>query len=445
MKHRLNTLGHATLLLSEDDQPLIATDPWLVGSTYWRSWWLEKYPTEEEFERVKQAKYLYITHSHPDHFHYPTLRKLGKPATLHPSFPRYEITGFLESAGFPVKVLEPWRWYNLSDEVKIASIPTPIDDSIMILETPTAYIANLNDSVPRLNLLKFIRNEMFAAGKPVIMLKSYSPASIAVSIYREGVQTQMKNKKDYTETAVRLAEALGADYFVPFASQAFFNRKDSKWANDFKVTYEDLKRYWNHKTIKLCEPFVDIDLESFAVSSDYSSVNRSLDEAKLQKVAERESEEENFVLPADFTAKLEKYMSEIYFLRTLFRRGIGWKLVTSGKEFFYNTKTGKVEDKIPEDFDVAISLPDKVLYESLENNVLTDLGITMFIKVETRRSDKFTYGLFLLMGLHDYGHFNSYRDFIRFARFYAPYFVPPLLKLKWLWSSRPSSQPVKSV
>src|SRR3954471_18584122 len=105
MKHRLKTVGHATLILFEDDKPLIATDPWLIGSAYWRSWWLEKYPTEEEFNQVKRAEYVYITHSHPDHFHYPTIRKLGKPSTLHPRFPRYELTEFLESNDFPVKVL----------------------------------------------------------------------------------------------------------------------------------------------------------------------------------------------------------------------------------------------------------------------------------------------------------------------------------------------------
>ncbi|CAN5285419.1 hypothetical protein BH20ACI1_BH20ACI1_05520 [soil metagenome] len=45
MNYRTKTLGHATLLLFENGKPLIATDPWLIGSAYWRSWWLEKYPT----------------------------------------------------------------------------------------------------------------------------------------------------------------------------------------------------------------------------------------------------------------------------------------------------------------------------------------------------------------------------------------------------------------
>ncbi len=445
MKHQLKTLGHATLLLLEDNEPLIATDPWLIGSTYWRSWWLEKYPTEEEFEQVKQVKQVYITHSHPDHFHYPTLRKIGKVSTLHPSFSHYELPEFLKSNGYPVKTLEAWQWYKLSEQVKIVSVPIPIDDSILILNTPNAYIVDLNDSVPGNKLLRLIKSRLLSEDKAIIALKSYSPASIAVSIYREGVQTQMKTRKDYTKVAEKMAETLGASYFIPFASQAFFNRKDSKWANDYKVKYEDLKQFWSSRSVKLCQPFADVDLDSLTFNSDYQNVNRSLDETRLKKVYEREEEEENFVLPADFQSKLQKYMSELYFLRTIFRRGIGWRLTSSGKECFYNTRTKKIENEIPQNFDVVISLPDKVLYESLENNVLTDLGITMFIKVETKVSDKVTYGLFLLMGLHDYGYFNNYRDFFKFARFYAPYFVPELLRLKWLGKTQPSSKPAASV
>lgn len=445
MNYTLKTLGHATLLLLEDGKPLIATDPWLIGSVYWRSWWLEKYPTKEEFEQVKNAEHIYYTHSHPDHFQYPSLKRIGKPSTLHPRFPRYDVTEFLKENDFPVKILEPWCWYKLGKKANIASIPIPIDDSILVIDTPNAYIINVNDSMPRLNLLRLIKSKLFTEDKPVIMLKSYSPASIAASIYREGVQTPMKTKKDYTEVASRMAEALGAKYFVPFASQVFFNRRDSVWANDVKVRYEDLKQYWNSKNVTLCEPFVDIDLDTFTVKSDYSNVNRTLNEAKLLKVAKREEEEETFELPSDIADKLKKYMSEIYFLRIFFRRGIGWKLTNSNKEFFYNTRTKEIENKIPENYDVTISLPDKVIYESLENNILTDLGITMFIKVDTKVNNKFTYGFFLLMGLHDYGHFNSYRNFIRFARFYAPYFVPQIFRLKWLGKSNPLNKPISEI
>ena len=35
----LKTYGHATLSLENDEKPILITDPWLIGSCYWRSWW----------------------------------------------------------------------------------------------------------------------------------------------------------------------------------------------------------------------------------------------------------------------------------------------------------------------------------------------------------------------------------------------------------------------
>ena len=45
----LQTLGHASLLLkSTQGKPYIITDPWITGSTYWRSWWLQNYPDKTQ-------------------------------------------------------------------------------------------------------------------------------------------------------------------------------------------------------------------------------------------------------------------------------------------------------------------------------------------------------------------------------------------------------------
>ena len=84
---QLRTIGHACLLILENGEPILATDPWLIGSVYWRSWWLEKYPSEDDIDVVRRSRYLYITHSHLDHFHWPSLRRLG-PATRPAAIPR---------------------------------------------------------------------------------------------------------------------------------------------------------------------------------------------------------------------------------------------------------------------------------------------------------------------------------------------------------------------
>jgi hypothetical protein len=61
---------------------------------------------------------------------------------------------------------------------------------------------------------------------------------------------------------------------------------------------------------------------------------------------------------------------------------------------------------------------------------MTDLGITMIIRVDTQISTRIAYGIFLLFGLHDYGHFNDAGSVLRFTKFYTPYFFPALWRVR---------------
>ena len=145
---KLRTLGHACMALFEDDgSPLLITDPWLIGSTYWRSWWLQSYPTQEDLTLLSAAKFAYVTHEHMDHFHPPSIRKLGNaPQYLCPALPQEQIANYLNEQGFQAKALEPLKWHPLTDKVQILSIPLPNDDSVLLVNTPKAFLVNMNDS-----------------------------------------------------------------------------------------------------------------------------------------------------------------------------------------------------------------------------------------------------------------------------------------------------------
>jgi hypothetical protein len=419
------------MVVLQDGRPIVATDPWLIGSTYWRSWWLEAYPTSEEIELVRMAREVYITHSHPDHFHFPSLRRLGRVHTAHPYFPKYEIPGFLQKHEYPVRVLDPWKWYPITANIRTASIPSPINDSFLLVDTPDTTVVNVNDCVHSPSLLRCIRDRMLIPGKPVVVLRSYSPASLNNSILRGDQRGSLKTKRDYVATAREAAETLRASHFVPFASQVFFGRTDSRWANEYKVTFEDLQTNWGSDTITLCKPFVEMDLRTREYTSGYRGFQPELDEVQASKVRQREAEEAAFSVPPDFDAKLRRYLGEVPLLRSLYRKGVGWRLNTSGEERFYSTKSGVVSHKIPENYDFVVSLPGKVLDDALTNNVLTDLGITMFLRIDARIDARRIYGAFLLMGLHDAGYFAGARDFATLARFYGPYFAPSLMRGGW--------------
>ena len=135
---KIRTLGHASLLLVDnEDNPILLTDPWLIGSCYWRSWWLQNYPSENDWEDINKVKYCYITHEHPDHFHTASIRKIkNKPHFLSPKLTEEKITKYLIGEGHTSSVLEALKWYDIHENCRILSIPLFNDDSCLLIDTP---------------------------------------------------------------------------------------------------------------------------------------------------------------------------------------------------------------------------------------------------------------------------------------------------------------------
>ena len=69
-------LSHAGLAVSAAGKTVVC-DPWLVGSTYWRSWWNYPPPSPELLASLK-PDCIYITHIHWDHFTGPRSEGLGR-------------------------------------------------------------------------------------------------------------------------------------------------------------------------------------------------------------------------------------------------------------------------------------------------------------------------------------------------------------------------------
>ncbi|HEX2899246.1 MAG TPA: MBL fold metallo-hydrolase, partial [Bacteroidia bacterium] len=116
---KIQTVGHACMVIRDDDgSPILLTDPWLIGSTYWRSWWLQNYPQPDLLAELSKAQFVYITHEHMDHFHPPSIRKLGTgPTYIVPALPQEQMALYLGEQGFKTKIAEPLQWHRLHPKV----------------------------------------------------------------------------------------------------------------------------------------------------------------------------------------------------------------------------------------------------------------------------------------------------------------------------------------
>src|SRR5688572_18674670 len=69
-------LSHAGLIVTANSGKTLVCDPWLIGSSYWRSWWNYP-PVSKSLVDSLKPDYIYLTHIHWDHFHGPSLKKFS--------------------------------------------------------------------------------------------------------------------------------------------------------------------------------------------------------------------------------------------------------------------------------------------------------------------------------------------------------------------------------
>lgn len=435
---KIQTLGHATLALwdgEKTDAPLLFTDPWLTGSCYWRSWWIENYPSPNELAALKRARYCYITHEHPDHLHLPSLRLLkGGPEILVPDFLEMKMDKHLESEGHRVRRLPAGEWVVLSDNVQAMSLPLWNNDSVLLLSTPEALIINMNDAKPEKTFyakLSALREKI--APPRCVVLRSHSPASPANSYLVDGAHLERTTKADFVRAAAAACSRIGATDFMPFASQSTFRRSDSAWANAFKVGHTDLRTHWRLKGTRLHMPYTTLNLGTGkAVVVEPGAYDPHDTPETRALIAEQEVQNAGVSIEAEDRARLQKQLNQLRpFLMALFPRGFGFR--SGGTELCYAPWKGKLSEGKAENPHFTLDLPPVPFKEALAFGHLGDLCIPMFtmIHMDGRTSPKRVDMFFMLLILRDYGYLGSVRRMVRW--------------LAWTLRERMKPLPVPSV
>ncbi len=240
------TLSHAGMFV-EHNGKVVVTDPWLIGSCYWRSWWNFPEPGMDLLTSFK-ADYVYITHLHWDHFHGPSLRKFFSKDTtfLVPKVCTTRMGDDLRQMGFTRIVEIPHGTaYRLGEDFTLYSYQFGIGvDSVAVLKGGQTCILDANDcklfGLPLRDLLR-------RYGKPDFVLRSHSSAT-AVPYCVEGYKkdwADLRTQQDYIEEFARFAISVGAKYAIPFASNHCFLHKETQHFNATAVSPLEVANYCN--------------------------------------------------------------------------------------------------------------------------------------------------------------------------------------------------------
>ena len=74
---KIHTCGNATLIVEKDNEPVIATDPWLHYHTAYFGSWATTYKIPDfHINLLEKVPYIWISHFHPDHLNLRSLLKI---------------------------------------------------------------------------------------------------------------------------------------------------------------------------------------------------------------------------------------------------------------------------------------------------------------------------------------------------------------------------------
>jgi hypothetical protein len=239
---KLEFVNHASFILEEDDVRMI-TDPWYEGSVFDNSWSLllkSKFKTDD----FSGITHIWFSHEHPDHFFPPNLTAIPEflrstITILYRSTKDKKVYNYCKKLGFKVIELPKLKWLKLSSSVKIKCIPW-YDDSLLMIETPSFNILNLNDcTIKSKNDAIKIHKQLLP--KVDFLFTQYSYASYV----GENFDDRKRAAQEKLEDIANQISVFNPKKVIPFASNVWFSHSENFHMNDAVNKIEDACNFIN--------------------------------------------------------------------------------------------------------------------------------------------------------------------------------------------------------
>ncbi|MCR9243611.1 MAG: MBL fold metallo-hydrolase [bacterium] len=361
------TIGNACLI-AHDNGPVFATDPWLVGSAYFGSWRLSHAVPQEQQDRVKRCKYIWISHGHPDHLSLESLENLRGNRLLLPDHYGGRIARDLAGMGFDVQVLPCGEWFAVSDRVRVASLANYNQDATIVMDIDGHLVIDANDAGNRGGSV-FLERERgrFTKRSVLACLTGYGDADMINFFDEQGnrVLPAAASKAPCGPAIKAMLDHYDIDYFAPSSSMHRYNRTDSVWADEY-ATPVDAHEHQFDGGRRTCLPaFVEFDLHT----GQYQKIDPPANDGPPQP-PEEFGDDWSTPLEKDDVDKLTKYLRRVEHLRD----HIGYV------NFRVGDKDHTIDINREHDRGVTFATPRNSLMQAVEWSAFDDILIGNFCK-----------------------------------------------------------------
>jgi UDP-MurNAc hydroxylase len=245
---KFQILSHAGLLVSDESKTLVC-DPWIVGSTYWRSWWNYP-PVSPELLASIRPDYVYLTHVHWDHFHGPSLKRFDRATPiLVPKGHLGRLRRDLRTVGFKnVIELRHGEAFDITPKFRIYSYQFfPMPDSALVVECEGTTLFNANDSkFMGMPLAQIVRRHA-----PIdFVFRSHSSANSRLCFeVTDNPEEVVDDPSSYIRSFAAFAQKSKARYAVPFASNHCYLHRETFHLNRTIQTPFAIKEHFEQQGI----------------------------------------------------------------------------------------------------------------------------------------------------------------------------------------------------
>ena len=415
-------LSHAAMLVRSRGTSLI-TDPWLVGSTYWRSWW--NYPkASDAWREVEDLDYIAITHMHWDHFHGPSLRQLPRSATvLIPDVYFTRMKDDIAEFGFKAVIeLAHAKTVTLAPGLDVTSYQYGLAlDTTLVITDGTTTLMDMNDCKVTGWPLRHILNRHSTID---FVFRSHSSAApYPLCVHAEDPdELRYRGIDDYLREFVDTARLTRVRYAVPFASNHCFLHKETWRFNSTVVSPLDVQRYFDKHKPQGSECVVMVPGDSWSDQTGFQLQEQDFFTHREKHLAQYAADvapilEKTYQREA--TVRLTFAAFETHFrdvmrslprlARLIFKPVVAFNLSNRPSPYWvldFDRRTIYETQDLPENLSFRIDVPEAVLKDCIQKRMFATWTPSKRLAVYLEKGHLRDLFVFLqFVDMHEYGYF----------------------------------------
>jgi hypothetical protein len=361
------TIGSATVI-AYDDRPVLTTDAWINKDAYFGSWTQDYDIPAAQMQAIREAKYHWFSHGHPDHLNAASLPMLTNGEFLLSDHYGKRIYRELTAAGHKVRVLPDRRWVALSNGIQIYSIANQNQDSLLLIDINGRLVINMNDSTDYGESLRVRGFASKAKEAYLLQLHGWGGADMVNLFDPEGNKliSAEDKRRPIAPRAQRSARTMGANKVIPFSSFHRYQREDSVWANALIPELSDYQTGGLPGWPEILPAFVRVNCET----DEITPINPPRS-PRIPKRPEEFGDSWSDPLVTEDKAKIQDYFSALTILRSHF----GFVQVSAGG-------SSVTVDLNPDKGDIGISFecPRQSLMTCIDHALFDDLLIGNYMR-----------------------------------------------------------------